>query len=202
MLTGVALIPQTSHSFGVGGLVFVFGIVFVIVLGLVLCTDGEASPGAVLHTGAGGRLHTVPVACQNEAQTADIVTSKAAVGGCRGNDLLSGRSRVRVAVGAQVIYQPRRPTDEPPGGGWRIRAYTERRRAPGRRALENGPRGGSRPRAPLVWLRSPRFFTPTVLRGRGRIFPAPARGEPRTPVNQSVNEMRRARLRRERCRAP
>ena len=36
MLTGVALIPQTSHSFGVGGLVFVFGIVFVIVLGLVL----------------------------------------------------------------------------------------------------------------------------------------------------------------------
>lgn len=36
MLTGVALIPQTSHSFGVGGLVFVFGIVVVIVLGFVL----------------------------------------------------------------------------------------------------------------------------------------------------------------------
>ena len=35
-MTGVALIPQTSHSFGIGGLVFVFGIVFVIVLGLVL----------------------------------------------------------------------------------------------------------------------------------------------------------------------
>ena len=35
-VTGVALIPQTSHSFGIGGLVFVFGIVFVIVLGLVL----------------------------------------------------------------------------------------------------------------------------------------------------------------------
>jgi uncharacterized membrane protein len=32
MLTGVALIPQTSHSFGVGGLVFIFAVVFVIVL--------------------------------------------------------------------------------------------------------------------------------------------------------------------------
>jgi hypothetical protein len=36
MLTSVALIPQTSHSFGVGGLVFVFGVVAVIVLGIVL----------------------------------------------------------------------------------------------------------------------------------------------------------------------
>ena len=36
MLTGVALVPQTSHSFGVGGLVFVFGVVVVIVLGIVL----------------------------------------------------------------------------------------------------------------------------------------------------------------------
>jgi len=36
MLTGVALIPATSHSFGVGGLVFVFAVVFIIVLGLVL----------------------------------------------------------------------------------------------------------------------------------------------------------------------
>lgn len=35
-LPGVALIPETSHSFGVGGWVFVFGIVFLIVLGLVL----------------------------------------------------------------------------------------------------------------------------------------------------------------------
>jgi Transposase IS116/IS110/IS902 family len=39
--------------------------------------------------------------------------------------------------------------------------------------------GARAPRTPLVWLRSPRFFTPTVLRGRGRIFPAPAR-EPRS----------------------
>jgi hypothetical protein len=36
MLAVVALIPETSHSFGVGGLVFVFGVVFIIVLGLVL----------------------------------------------------------------------------------------------------------------------------------------------------------------------
>jgi hypothetical protein len=36
MLTGVAFIPETSHSFGVGGWVFVFGVVFVIVLGFVL----------------------------------------------------------------------------------------------------------------------------------------------------------------------
>jgi hypothetical protein len=44
MLTGVALIPQTSHSFGVGDLVFVFGIVVVIVLGLVLIRKGRPVP--------------------------------------------------------------------------------------------------------------------------------------------------------------
>ena len=72
MLTGVALIPQTSHSFGVGVLCC---------LRYRFCNragprtyvrTGRPSPGAGLHTGAGGRLHTVPVACQNEAQTADI----------------------------------------------------------------------------------------------------------------------------------
>ena len=51
-------------------------------------------------------------------------------------------------------------------------------------------KAGLPPRAPLVWLRSPRFFTPTVLRGRGRIFPAPARGTPH-PEFESA-EARRA----------
>ena len=92
--------------------------------------------------------------------------------------------------------------DRPPGKGGAFAPIRRDDEHQGDEHLENGPRGGPRPRAPLVWLRSPRFFTPTVLRGRGRIFPAPARGEPRTPVNQSVNEMRRARLRPERCRAP
>ena len=54
---------------------------------------------------------------------------------------------------------------------------------PRHRSSKLGPDGGSRgglapPIPPLVWLRSPRFFTPTVLRRRGRIFPAPARGTP------------------------
>jgi hypothetical protein len=126
------------------------------------------------------------------------LTREAAVGYRARDDLLSGRSRVRVAFGAQVIYQPRRPTDEPPGKGGAFAPIRRDDEHQGDEHLENGPRGGSRPVPPLYGSGRPAFSPPTVLRGRGRIFPAPARGEPRTPVNQSVNEMRRARLRRER----
>jgi hypothetical protein len=37
--------------------------------------------------------------------------------------------------------------------------------------LESGPRGGSRPRAPRVWLRSPRFFTPYRPTRTRQVFP-------------------------------
>ena len=63
-----------------------------------------------------------------------------------------------------------------------------RRRAPGRR----GPRGLSRapgaaaPDPDAYGLRSPPLFQPlTVLRGRGRIFPAPARGTPHPELGRS-----------------
>ena len=41
---------------------------------------------------------------------------------------------------------------------------------------ENGPGGGLRPRA--YGLVGPAVSPPDVLRGRGRIFPTPARGNP------------------------
>src|SRR5262249_60639559 len=40
---------------------------------------------------------------------------------------------------------------------------------------------GCRPGPPVCGLPAPVFPPPCVLRGRGRIFPAPARGNPRTP---------------------
>ena len=54
----------------------------------------------------------------------------------------------------------RRREDEPPGKEWRVRANTGDVEHQGDEHLENVPGGGSRPRAPRVWLRSPRFFTP------------------------------------------
>ena len=45
----------------------------------------------------------------------------------------------------------------------------------------SGPRGGSRPRAPRVWLRSPRFFTPYRPTRTRQDLPCTSAGEPRTP---------------------
>jgi hypothetical protein len=47
--------------------------------------------------------------------------------------------------------------------------------------LESGPRGGSRPRTPRVWLRSPRFFTPYRPTRTRQDLPCTSAGEPRTP---------------------
>ena len=112
------------------------------------------------------------------------------------------RSRVRVAFRTQVIYQPRRPTDEPPGKGGAFAPIRRDDEHQGDEHLENGPPGGPRPRAPGR-LRSPRFFTPSPSYADAARSSLHQRGEnPAPPGNQSVNEMRRARLRRERCRAP
>ena len=70
---------------------------------------------------------------------------------------------------------------------------------------QNGtqPQGGAAAPDPAAYGLSPPLFQPlTAYAARGRIFPAPSAREPRTPVNQSVNETRRYRLRRERCRPP
>jgi len=67
----------------------------------------------------------------------------------------------------------------PPGEGGAFAPIPRRRRAPGGRApREGGPRGGSRPRTPRVWLRSPRFFTPYRPTRTRQDLPAPARGNP------------------------
>jgi hypothetical protein len=72
----------------------------------------------------------------------------------------------------------RRREDEPPGEGWRVRADAGDDGHQGDEHLESGPGGGSRPRAPLYGSGRPAFSPLTVLRGRGGIFPAPARGNP------------------------
>jgi hypothetical protein len=67
--------------------------------------------------------------------------------------------------------------DEPPGEGWRIRANTGDDEHQGDEDLENR-HAGLAPRTPVYGSGRPAFSPPTVLRGRGRIFPAPARGNP------------------------
>jgi hypothetical protein len=44
--------------------------------------------------------------------------------------------------------------------------------------LESGPGGGSRPRAPRVWLRSPRFFTPYRPTRTRQDLPCTSAGNP------------------------
>ena len=66
----------------------------------------------------------------------------------------------------------------------RVRANTTRRQAPGRRAPRELATRGCRPVPRLYGSGRPAFSPPTVLRGRGRIFPAPAR-ETRTPEFQA-----------------
>ena len=72
----------------------------------------------------------------------------------------------------------RRREDEPPREEWRLRANTPRRRAPGRRAPRAVHAGARAPVPPMYGSGRPAFSPPTVLRGRARIFPAPARGTP------------------------
>ena len=71
----------------------------------------------------------------------------------------------------------RRREDEPPGEGWRVRVNAGDDEHQGDEHLVSGPRGA---RAPVPPCMAPvaAFSAPTVLRGRGRIFPAPARGNP------------------------
>ena len=85
----------------------------------------------------------------------------------------SADDRVRVAFGEQVIHQPRCPTDEPLGKGGAFAPIPR-----DDEHLENGPRGARAPVPRLYGSGRPAFSPPTVLRGRGRIFPAPARGNP------------------------
>jgi hypothetical protein len=61
---------------------------------------------------------------------------------------------------ARTTGPSRRREDEPPREGWRVCADAGDVERQGDEHLESGPGGGSRPRAPRVWLRSPRFFTP------------------------------------------
>ena len=77
----------------------------------------------------------------------------------------------------------RRREDEPPGRGWRARASTGRRRAPGRRAPgQPSPPGGSPPRDPAIYgLAAPSVLPPCCLRGTRQDLPCTSAGEPRTP---------------------
>jgi hypothetical protein len=84
-----------------------------------------------------------------------------------------------------------RREDEPPGEGWRVRAKGEDAGHQGDEHLETHPRGGSAPVPRCVWPRRPRCFTPDVLRGRGRIFPAPAREIPQSRALPAVASPRR-----------
>ena len=116
-----------------------------------------------------------------------LLTSEAAVDYRPCNDLLSGWSRVRVAFGAQVIYQPRRPTDEPPGKGGAFAPIRRDDEHQGDEHLENGPRGGSRPRAPRVWLRSPRFFTPYRPTRTRQDLPCTSAGTPHPRDRRAIS---------------
>ena len=109
------------------------------------------------------------------------LTRKAAVGHWPPYDLLSGRPRVRVGFRAQVIYEPRRLTDEPPGKGGAFAPVRRDDEHQGDEHLENGPRGGSRPRTPRVWLRSPRFFTPYRPTRTRQDLPCTSAGNPAPP---------------------
>ena len=75
----------------------------------------------------------------------------------------------------------RRREDEPPGKGGAFAPIPGDVEHQGDEHLESGPGGGSRPRAPRVWLRSPRFFTPYRPTRTRQDLPCTSAGEPRTP---------------------
>ena len=85
----------------------------------------------------------------------------------------------------------RRREDEPHGEGWRVRADAGDDEHQGDEGLENPHAGARAPVPPVYGSGRPAFSPPTVLRGRGRIFPAPARGNPsltlerRRPVTEN-----------------
>ena len=74
-----------------------------------------------------------------------------------------------------VAGRPRRPAAAPATSP---PTTTSTRATSTRRTVHAGARA---PVPPVYGSGRPAFSPPTVLRGRGRIFPAPARGEPRTP---------------------
>ena len=81
---------------------------------------------------------------------------------------------ITVSIWAEVRMNPQ--------GKVRVRANTEE--TAGTRAMSTWrtvQAGARAPVPPVYGSGRPAFSPPTVLRGRGRIFPAPARGEPRAP---------------------
>ena len=66
----------------------------------------------------------------------------------------------------------------PQGRVARTRQYRGDDEHQGDEHLENGHAGARAPVPPVYGSGRPAFSPPTVLRGRGRIFPAPARGNP------------------------
>ena len=87
----------------------------------------------------------------------------------------------RVAVGERMNPRGRGGAFAPIGGDVEHQ---------GDEHLEDGSRGGSRPRAPRVWLRSPRFFTPYRPTRTRQDLPCTSGENPAPSVNQSVNETR------------
>ena len=84
----------------------------------------------------------------------------------------------------------RRREDETPAGGVRVRANTTRRQAPGRRAPRELATRGCRPVPPLVWLRSPRFFTPYRPTRTRQDLPCTSAGDPAPRVSSSRRQIR------------
>ena len=80
---------------------------------------------------------------------------------------------------ARYPERGRRREDEPPREGWRVRANTEETSSTRATSTWRTVHAGARaPVPPVYGSGRPAFSPPTVLRGRGRIFPAPARGNP------------------------
>ena len=75
----------------------------------------------------------------------------------------------------------RRREDEPPGKGWRVRANTGRRRAPGRRTPGELSTPGLPPRTPRLWARRPCFSTTLRPTRTRQDLPCTSAAEPRTP---------------------
>ena len=77
----------------------------------------------------------------------------------------------------------RRREDEPPRGGWRVRANGGDDEHQGDEDLENSSVPGPAAPHPAAYGLSPPLFQPlTAYAARGRIYPAPARGGPRPRV--------------------
>jgi hypothetical protein len=86
---------------------------------------------------------------------------------------------------------PRRVADgermNPSGRGGAFAQITEHDGHQGDEHLVSGPRGARAPVPPVYGSGRPAFSPPTVLRGRGMIFPAPARGIPAPHGWRAIN---------------